>query len=161
MIDLKVRQIDAILRVFQKWQYLAVLVVSALLYFSIFQYLVASSNFGIVPLTVPIYLLYLLVATASIQVALSIYLVAQTATRIRIVRETSRGILGTLSVIVGGLSAGCSCQAPVLYSLLYFLGFNSLEASSFVVMFAKFQIEIFVAIILINLVFIYHSLSRI
>jgi hypothetical protein len=67
----------------------------------------------------------------------------------------------TLSVFIGGVIAGCACQAPILYNLLYFLGLNALEASGLVASVDVYQFEIMWLLILLNLGMIILVLSKI
>src|SRR5579872_6496239 len=142
------------------WIFLPTMFLSGTLYYLLFFRLIATSNYGIISVTVPYYLTFLLVWTAALVFSFSILSLWRNRLLIRTARDGSKGIIGSLTVILGGLSAGCSCQAPIIYSLLYFLGFNSILASSFVAILDKYQIPIFGGLVILNLFLILDLILR-
>lgn len=144
----------------QGWKYLAIFVATLLVYDLFFHYMITTSDYGIFLVTVPLYLIYLLIVSAALLVTLGVY----SASMIRY-RSTKRGVssgfYGTFSVLVGGISAGCACQAPILYGVLYFVGLNSLEASSFVTIFSSHEKSILEILILLNILLIFAFSLRI
>lgn len=142
------------------WKYFGLCMLLFFVYYLSFRYLISSSNGGLVLIAVPIYLVYALISTASILFTLSVYSLISSFPR------TGRngappGIFSAFSVFVGGVSAGCACQAPILYGMLYFLGLNSLEASGLVTSFADHENAIMEAMIAVNLILIVLFYGRI
>jgi hypothetical protein len=148
-------------KVYRSWKYDILNIIIVIAYYYLFQYLVLISTRGIVIQTTPAYLIYFLDGSASVLITLSIYSVAQRlSNRKRIVTGASSGAVSAGSILAAGISAGCACQAPVLYNLLYFFGLNAFEASSFVAIVDQYQIEIMWVLLLINIGIIFLTLSR-
>jgi hypothetical protein len=154
-------KVQLLIRVYRNRKFLLLNICIGVVYYFLYQYLIFLSTQGILVQSVPAYLVYLLALSASVVITLSVYSVSQRLPRKKIVRGASSGVLGTASIVVAGITAGCACQAPILYNILYFVGLNTLEASSFVAMVNFYQIEIILALIAINVVLAYLTLSRI
>lgn len=106
------------------------------------------------------YLVYLLSLSASLLLTMTVYAFSL---RIRegVRAGPVRGLFGSISAAVGGSVAGCACQAPILYNLLYFLGMNAFEASGLVTLAATYQTELNVLLILLNILMTYSILSKV
>ena len=155
------KQLRAFVRVYKSgWSWL-ITAVAGLVYYWIFQVFVAASSGGIVLLVVPLNLVYTLDISASILITLGIFSFRLAIRRAKIVTSTSSSAVSTFSILAAGVSAGCACQAPILFNLLYFLGLNSLEASSIVVSINDYQIQIILALIVLNVIMILVTASRI
>jgi len=156
-----IKWLTTLVDVYGHWEYSIVSLIVAVVYFLLFRFLITSSNYGIVLITLPTFLVILLIMTASILLTVNVYVLRQAFSRSRVTTGVSRGVFSFLSILVGGLSAGCACQAPILFGILYFLGLNSIEASSLVVAFAEYQTWITISIIILNTFLIFLSVLRI
>jgi hypothetical protein len=144
----------------QNWKYLVLNLVTFSAYYLGFRYLISSSDYGFVLITVPMYLVYLLIGSASVLFTLSVYSLFMGLPRSNR-KSAPSGFFSAFSVFLGGLSAGCACQAPILYGFLYFLGLNSLEASGLVSIFADHETGILESIIALNALLILFFAFRI
>lgn len=151
----------ALLEVYRSWKFLLLNIVVGIIYYYLFEDMILISSRGLVILTAPPILVYSLDLGASAVLTLSVFSVHQRLSKKRIAAGTSSGALGTASVLAAGITAGCSCQVPILYSILYFLGLNALEASGLVALVNEYQIEILLTLIVINIVLLFATLSRI
>lgn len=150
-----------LVRIYGSWYNWLVTIAAAAIYYEIFQYLLYVSSKGIVILEVPLSLVAGLDTSASVLITLGFYSFSRAlGSRQKSLTGASSGALSTLSVIVAGVSVSCACQAPIIYSLLYFLGLNSLEASTIVVELNDYQDQIIWLLILLNIVTITLTLIR-
>ena len=144
--------------VFSSWIYPVIALAGAIAYFALFAYMIKLSNYGIFIVTVPIYLVYAMVLTAGILLALGVYSV-----RMALLRPAAGAEEGALSVIlptVGGLVATCACNYSLFGLLLVSIGISSLEVSGIMAAVAAYQLWILSAIIVINLLLIYYYSGR-
>lgn len=146
-------------QVYSSWRYWIVTAAVAFIYYEVFRYLIAVSNHGLQLLSAPLYLIYALNLAAAIAITISIYSMVQSL-KSRITAGASSGALSTISVLVAGITVGCACQAPILYTLLYFVGLNSIEASGIVVTMDDYSTPIMWALVLLNVALIFFSASR-
>lgn len=146
--------------IYRSPKYVVLSVIAAAAYYEVFAYFVSLNNFGIVIFSAPVYLVYLLAITASLLLTITIYSVSL---RLRQGMQASSpaGLLASITTIVGGTVAGCACQAPILYNLLYFVGLNAFEASGVVTLLIAYSVEINSFLILLNLAAAYLLLSKI
>jgi hypothetical protein len=144
--------------IFSRKAYIAIAAASALVFYYVFYYLVVSDNYGVFLVLMPIYLIYLLVATSGILFSISVFTVAYSAASRRLGVEG--GIMGVLLPSMGGIVAGCACALPLLTSILLFLGINAFEALGIVTAIGIYQLWIVLAMIAINTGMIYYYLGR-
>ncbi len=139
--------------------YQAIMTSAALLYFLVFHILVIASNYGIFLVTIPIYLVYIMVASAGFLLALSVFSI-----RTALIGRVSAAGEGALSAIlptVGSLVATCACSYSLLASLLAFIGINAFEISSVVSSISLYQLWLIIAIIAVNLDMIFYYLGKV
>jgi hypothetical protein len=148
------RQIRTLGLAYRSWHYWLLTASAGVIYYFILQYLIEISNKGIVIITVPKYLLFLLDITAAISITLGVYSVRQSLIRTRALSGASSGVVSSLSVLTAGVSVSCACQAPILYNILYFVGLNSFEASGIVVTINDLQVPIMWGLVALNLIVI-------
>ncbi len=121
----------------------------AAIYYLLIEYIIASSNYGnSFFVTIPQYLIYALVLSASALMALSIYVTYS----LHSLGKGTNGIFGMAAAVVGGAIAGCGCSAPLIAAPLYALSLNALEVSSVISWVADYQVYLILAAILINIV---------
>jgi hypothetical protein len=123
-------------------------------YYALFFEAIVNSNSGYFLLTIPYYLLVLLVLTSSCSATIAV-------SYLRVSRR-KRSIPGVVEspvgVALGALVASCSCTLPLLAPALYFIGLNALEVSGVLAFLASYQTVIFEAIVTFNFLSIYYYL---
>ncbi len=155
-INFKSKRLRILKDIFSKPLYLAILVVAGFLYYFLLYTIIKMSSFhGIIILTAPLYMFYLLVATSAVLITISIYGIRK---RIAIKDATAGGVVSVVMPSVGGLVAGCGCSAPLLSSLLIPV-LGSIGAESFISYLSAYNIYIFGVLVLINLIIIYYQLN--
>ncbi len=139
--------------------YLAITVAGSLFYFLIFDYLITASNYGIFLVTVPIYLIYIMVASAGLLLALGIFSISKAL--LGTASGVGEGTMSALLPTIGGLVATCACSYSLLAALLAFFGINALEVSGIVSGIALYQLWLLAAVVLINLALIYYYSGKV
>ncbi len=126
-------------------------------YYLAFYASILYSNFGFFLLTIPFYLLGLLVLASS-----TLATVAVSYLRISRRKRTLPGMAQSpIGVALGAFVASCSCSLPLIAPALYFIGLNALEVSGIVSFFASYQEAIVQAMVLLDLLSIYYYLRLI
>jgi hypothetical protein len=132
-------------------------VVFFVVYYLIFYAVILYSNFGYFLLTIPFYLLALLVLASS-----SLATVAVSYLRLSRRKSTLTGMAQSpIGVALGAFVASCSCSLPLIAPALYFIGLNALEVSGIVSFFASYQEAIIEAVVVLDLLSIYYYLRLI
>ncbi|HUI00536.1 MAG TPA: hypothetical protein VLX56_02765 [Nitrososphaerales archaeon] len=149
----------ALAMIYRSPKYVVLSLAAAVVYYYLFAYFVSLENYGIVIYSEPAYMVYLLAVTASVLLTVTVY---SLSLRLRRGIQTSSpgGFLASVTTVVGGCMAGCACQAPILYNLLYFFGLNAFEASGVVTTLVSYDFEINLALIVLNIVVAYRLLSK-
>ena len=155
----KPQRLHALEQIFTSPPYIVITIAALVAYYELFTFLIVSSNKGIFFITVPIYLIYALILSASLLMSTSIYALSQSIKAKYAGAEG--GVLSVFSSSIGGLVVGCSCYAPIFSSLLYAVGFGTLQVSSAISFLGVYQAWFVVVFIAANLIFIYHQLGRI
>ena len=155
----RIGRLSVILSLVRSPAYLGLATSAALAYFLVFYRLIIASNYGIFLVTIPIYLVYIMVASAGLLLALGAFSIKTAILgRISAVGESAfSAILPT----IGGLVATCACSYSVLAALLAFLGINAFEISGVVSSIALYQIWLMIAIIAINLAMIFYYSGKV
>lgn len=138
--------------------FLAILIVSCIAYFFFIRYMIAISSEGLVLVTVPIYLLYLVAITSGLLLTASLYSL-RLSFGYRIMGAGS-GIVSIATSFIGGLLSSCACSAPILGVIMYDIGFNALGVSSAISFVSANQYPLLSAVILVNLALLYYSLGK-
>ncbi len=107
--------------IYSKPSYVLVNVVSLIVYYFAFVYLIKIQEQGVFIETIPPYLIYLLVITSSIALTIGIYSIRNT--KRNEAKEVSTGI-GTATALLGGVVSGCGCIEPLVLNLSIF-GFSA------------------------------------
>lgn len=130
----------------------------AIVYYFVINYVISlNSPGGISFVTVPAILIYLLAISASMLLVISIYSMKFSFLRIE---SEAEGVISFITTLAGGIVAGCNCAVPIIASLLYLLTLNAVTVSSIIVIIGNYQIEIFAALILLNLLVSYYHLNK-
>jgi hypothetical protein len=98
-----------------KPKYIVLNAAIAVAYYYLIEYLLSIQQRGIPITSVPIYLIYILVLTSSITFTIAIYSITNTQRNNAKVSATSASVATTF---VGGILAGCGCQAAILFNVL-------------------------------------------
>jgi hypothetical protein len=155
----RMRRAEVLKKIFTSPFYLLVAITAVVAYYALFYYLIVLSNKGLFFVAVPMPLIYALVLSAAVLLTASIYAVSQSLkTRYA---GAEGGVLSVATSAFGGFIVGCSCYAPILSSLLYAIGFGSLQVSSALSFLGAYQSWFVILLIAANLVFIYYQLGRI
>jgi hypothetical protein len=144
-------------RVFTSPRYVLVAAAAAAVYYLLFFYLTDLGPGGLPFATAPVPLVYALIASSAVLVALSAYAVVES------LRPISGGIEGTVSVCTasfGCMIAGCGCYAPAVSGILYFAGLGAVQVSGVIALLGNYQAWLMALLIIINVAFIYYQTGR-
>ncbi len=136
--------------------YITLNVVIAIAYYYVFTYIVRFQNNGILLLSIPQWILYLLVATSSVLFTISIYSIRNTR---RNNARISASALGTATTLAGGIIGGCGCSAPLVFSLTA-LGISAASITPLYLFLADNSTLLFSTMVLINLAVILYYLAK-
>jgi len=149
--------LHSFLVLYSSWKTLLTNGVFFVAYYLIFYAVILYSNFGYFLLTIPFYLLALLVLASS-----ALATVAVSYLRISRRKSTIPGMAQSpIGVAVGAFVASCSCSLPLIAPALYFIGLNALEVSGIISFFASYQETIIEALVVIDFLSIYYYLRLI
>jgi hypothetical protein len=142
---------------YSSWMTLLTNIVFFVVYYLIFYAVIFYSNFGYFLLTIPFYLLALLVLASS-----SLATVAVSYLRLSRRKRTLTGMAQSpIGVALGAFVASCSCSLPLIAPALYFIGLNALEVSGIISFFASYQEAIIQAVVVLDVLSIYYYLRLI
>ena len=130
-----------------KPKYIAANAIIAVLYYFVIKTLLSIQQRGIPLSTAPVYLIYLLAITSSVTLTIAIYSIGNTR---RNNAKVSASTVSSVTALLGGVVAGCSCQAAIMAGALA-LVVNSGEALYITSVVAGQAALIFTAMILINI----------
>ncbi len=140
--------------IFRSPVYIAIAAVGSVAYYFLF-YFFTKLNAGLFLVTVPMYLIYLLIATGAATLAVGVYgIVAYKRSS-----NVAACSVTTLTPIVGGLVVSCGCGSAVLTPFLLTLGFNALQAVAISTTLARYNVLLVISLILINLLLLYYQLG--
>jgi hypothetical protein len=141
--------------IFSNNGYVAITIAGSMLYYGVFYYLLSRSGLPFL-VSVPYYLIFLLVLSSAALLAISIYSIRLS---LKALEFKAIGGAGFLTSIAGSLIVGCECQAPVLSAIFSFLGMNAVEFSTAVSFISAYSPYLVLALIALNAAMIYHSLG--
>jgi hypothetical protein len=130
-----------------KPKYIILNIAVAVVYYFILQYLLSVQQQGIPFSSVPLYLIYILVATSSVTLTIAIYSLGNTRKNDAKISATSAS---AITAVAGGIFAGCGCQAAILFNVLAF-GIGAGQATLIDTIATENAPYIFLAMIAINL----------
>ncbi len=147
----------AVLKRIYKPKYLALNAAVFGLYYLIVKYLLSIQQKGIPISSVPVYLVYALVASSSIALTIAVYSIFNT--RRNSARITASSV-SAATTLAGGVIAGCSCQAAILFNVLA-ISVGSGEAFALNTLISENAPYIFGAMTLINLLLVVYYVQKI
>ncbi len=150
------RAFSTLRRIYGSPVYLAANILALVVYYFIFVYLIKIQEEGVFLITVPPYIVYLLVVTSSIAFTIGIYSIKNT--RRNEARELSTG-LGTATTLLGGVIGGCGCVEPLLLNLSIF-GLNTSQTFALLDFVSVAQIWILWIMIAINSFVVIYYLNK-
>ncbi len=154
-----VSRIAVLLDIFRKPGYWAIFLISGILYYFVF-YLIAKANAGIFLVTVPMYLVLVLVASAALTLVVSIYGLFGAYRQMKKATCTISASASALIPAIGGIAASCGCESGLLMPFLLSLGFDAVQAFSFSRALAAYNMLVFAILIAINLFLVYFQLGK-
>lgn len=136
-------------------KYIALNIAVAIVYYIFYSYLLTvQENSTIVLVTVPLWLIYSVIITASVLFTIAVYSARNTRNN---QAKVSGSVLGTAATVFTGVVAGCGCTAPILLSLTA-IGISASSVFSLVNFLNANQTVLFVALLAINVgVLAYYS----
>ncbi len=136
--------------------YVAFNAAADVLYYFFFRFVFSLSG-TVLLLEIPNYMIYALALSASMLLTAGAYSVASALSG---KGGISDGALSAATTAAGGVIASCGCQAPILGTLLYAVGFNAIAVSGVLAIVGTYQMLFFTVLIAINLLFLYYTLRR-
>lgn len=146
---------DSVINIYRP-KYIALNIAIAVVYYFFIEYMLSIQQRGITITAVPIWLIYALVATSSVTFTIAIYSITNTRRNKAKVSATSTSVITTF---IGGVLAGCSCQAAILFNVLAIL-VGAGEATAINTIVGENAPIIFLAMIILNLFVIGYYLER-
>ena len=153
-----IRVMGTIKSIYRKPVYITLNIAAAVIYYGVYDYILSIQTHGIaVDINLPpSYLVYLLVITSSVLLTIAVFSIRNSRNN---QAKFSAGITGSFTAAFSGVLSGCGCTSPLLFSILAPLGLSS-QFVSFDIFFINYQIELFVAFILINIGLAAYYLNR-
>lgn len=137
---------------------LVLLATASIAYYYFIRYIIRISGSGLALVTAPIYLIYLTVVTSGLLLTISIYSLHLSLKSMA--SEVSEGAASVVTVFIGSLVSSCGCSAPILGTILYGIGFDSVGVSGILSFVGSNQYLLLGIISLANLLLIYYSLGK-
>lgn len=153
----RITRAEMLSRIFKNPVYVAIAIAGTLLNYAIFAYFIEISNRGLFLFTVPLYLVYPLLLSGGVLMAISAYSLRIHA--IRPVFRASDGILGVLMPAIGSMISSCACSYPLFATLLLAIGVNELAVSDLVSIVGAYQQQLVALIFVLNLALTYYYLG--
>jgi hypothetical protein len=154
------RRLASIRAVFSRPEHIGIAVIGAVIYYLLFYFLITQSDHGVFLLTIPAYMIYLLVITSGILLSISIFSI-RSLRRSKIKNGAPASFLSVAMPAASGVIAGCSCEVPILGSILYPLGLNVFAVSGIISAIAVYGPALIAVFIAANLLSIYYLSGRI
>ena len=137
--------------------YLALNMVSVIVYYLALTALIRSQNYNILLITVPKWLFYAVIISASIMLTLGVYITREAIIKKR--AATTCGI-GTALTLFTGVVAGCGCSAPLIYGIAV-IGLSITEVSVLQSFIVRYSTPIFVAVLAINTLLVLYYAGKV
>lgn len=137
-------------------KYVLLNIAIAVAYYYMIKYLLSIQQNGIPITSVPVYLIYLLVAGSSILLTIAVYSISNTRRNNAKISATSASVVTALA---GGVISGCGCQAAILFNILA-LSIGGGEATLINTVVGEHAFLIFSAMIIINFFVIGYYLQK-
>jgi hypothetical protein len=137
-------------------KYIVLNIAIAVAYYYLIEYLLSIQQRGIPITSVPLYLIYALVATTSVSLTIAVYSISNTRRNEAKVSATATSVI---TAFIGGIISGCSCQAAILFSVLE-VSVGAGEATLVNTVVGENAPLIFGAMIIINLFVIGYYLNK-
>jgi len=137
-------------------RYIALNIAAAVIYYFIFGFLIRYQNYGILLISVPVLLVYAVIASASVLLTVSVFSIHNTR---RNQAKVAASSLSAVTLVVGGVLGGCGCAEPLIFGLGT-LGISSSTLFSVNAVLTAYASQIFIAMVLVNLILILYYLNK-
>ena len=137
-------------------KYILLNVAAAIAYYLVLTYLISVQQYGLLLITIPVYLLYALAITASVAFTIAMYSLFNTRNN---KAHVSASVTGTATALVGGVFAGCGCTAPIIFSLTA-VGFTTSQVFALNNFISDNSGLLFLSMIAINLFVVIYYLNK-
>ena len=144
-------------RILSRPAYIALAAASALLYYSLFYFVILHSNLGVFIPVVPMYLVYAVAATSAALLCIAVY----SAMERRSHSSGAAARAGTASAVapvLTSLVSSCSCSYSAIGVFLSYIGVGGAFGISVVI--GEYATYIIAALLVINLALVLHYSSR-
>lgn len=152
-----ISKIETLRALYRSQSVVLITAAGGVIYYLLIQYLVRASNYGIFLITVPAPLLYLLILSSAVLLAISIYSITLS---LNTLESSEVGVLGIVTTFAGGMVASCGCSAPILASVLYFFALNTATVSTFTSAVGNNQTTLIILLVFFNLAVSYYHISK-
>ena len=147
---------ESFVRIYRQPKYIILSIFIAVVYYCVLTFLIRYQNYGILLVTLPTYLIYLLIATSAVLLTLSVYSFRNTRKNMA---EVSASSVGTVAVLVGGLIGGCGCAEPLVLGLSV-LGLSISTTTALDYVLTIYSTAIFCIMIIANAAVILYYLNK-
>ena len=145
------------LRNIYKLKYVLLNIVIFALYYLVFNEILQLQQLGLAFTPIPAYIVYLMVASASVTLTVSIYSVRNTR---RNAAKESAATTSIATTIASGIIGGCGCSGAFIFPLLSAFGVSSATALSADVFFSNYAAPIFVGLAALNILIVVYYLNK-
>ncbi|MDE1851550.1 MAG: hypothetical protein KGH69_02580 [Candidatus Micrarchaeota archaeon] len=146
-----------LLTIFGRPAYIIAAAIGFLINYAVLAYLILYSNKGVFLILAPVYLLYPVLMTGGMMLAIAAY--SFRVNTIRAASKASEGFLGVVLPALVSMIASCACSYPIFATLLIALGVNILTVSNVVHVVSVNQSLIIALVLAANLFLIHYYLG--
>ncbi len=137
-------------------KYMLANIAALAVYYFVFNFLIRYQDYGIFLVNVPTYLIYAMIASASVLLTISVYSINNTR---RNQAKFTASSVSAVALFLGSMFGGCGCAEPLIMGLAAF-GISSGSLFSVNAIMTVYSIQIFYVLILFNLVFVVYYLNK-
>lgn len=145
--------------IFREPAYVVAAAIGFLANYAVLAYLILYSNKGVFLLLAPAYLLYPVMVTGGIMLAIAAY--SFKVNSIKAASRASEGFLGFALPALVSMIASCACSYPIFATLLIVMGVNILAVSDIVHAVSANQELIIAVVLAANIILIYYYLGAV
>ncbi len=137
-------------------RYIALNAAAAVAYYLLFTFLIRYQNYGIFLLSVPWYLVYAMIFTASMLLTISVYSVRNTR---RNRAEFTASTASAATLVIAGVLGGCGCSESLVFGLAA-LGISSSSLFSADAILVSVSVQISAALLAVNVLILLYYLNK-
>ncbi|MGC8586671.1 MAG: hypothetical protein ACP5K9_00030 [Candidatus Micrarchaeia archaeon] len=140
--------------IYSSYFYWAATAIAAIAYYFFYMFVISTEH--ILFVQAPMLMVYLLIISSSVLLAVAIYSIRQL---VHVSRSVATGGWSVFASAAGTALISCGCESPIIAPMLYLLGLNALEVSSMLSYIAAYQAYLLAALFVLNLAILYYSLG--